>query len=47
MTERATALLRAEGLIKSYVGRRVVNEVTIQVSAGEVVGLLEIGRAHV
>ncbi len=40
MSERATALLRAEGLIKSYVGRRVVNEVTIQVSAGEVVGLL-------
>jgi lipopolysaccharide export system ATP-binding protein len=40
MTERASALLRAEGLIKSYVGRRVVNEVTIEVRAGEVVGLL-------
>src|ERR671930_26825 len=34
------ALLRAEGLIKSYAGRRVVNEVSIEVHAGEVVGLL-------
>jgi len=35
-----TALLRAERLTKSYGGRRVVNEVSIEVSAGEVVGLL-------
>lgn len=32
--------LRAEGLIKSYRGRKVVNEVSILVRAGEVVGLL-------
>ncbi len=40
MSEPATALLRAEGLTKSYVGRRVVDDVTIEVCAGEVVGLL-------
>jgi lipopolysaccharide export system ATP-binding protein len=40
MSEPATALLRAEGLTKSYVGRRVVDDVTIEVRAGEVVGLL-------
>jgi lipopolysaccharide export system ATP-binding protein len=40
MSEPATALLRAEGLTKSFVGRRVVDDVTIEVSAGEVVGLL-------
>jgi lipopolysaccharide export system ATP-binding protein len=34
------AVLRAERLVKSYAGRRVVNEVSIEVSAGEVVGLL-------
>jgi len=34
------ALLRAERLTKSYAGRRVVNEVSIEVHAGEVVGLL-------
>ena len=34
------ALLRAERLTKAYVGRRVVNEVSIEVRAGEVVGLL-------
>jgi len=33
-------LLRAEGLVKSYRGRRVVNRVHIQVQAGEIVGLL-------
>jgi lipopolysaccharide export system ATP-binding protein len=37
--ERA-ALLRAEGLTKSYSGRCVVNQVSIEVRAGEVVGLL-------
>ena len=40
MSEPGTALLRAEGLTKSYVGRRVVDDVTIEVRAGEVVGLL-------
>ncbi len=33
-------LLRADRLTKTYVGRRVVNEVSIAVRAGEVVGLL-------
>jgi lipopolysaccharide export system ATP-binding protein len=33
-------LLRAERLTKTYSGRRVVNEVSIEVRAGEVVGLL-------
>jgi lipopolysaccharide export system ATP-binding protein len=36
----AAALLRAERLTKAFGGRRVVNEVTIEVRAGEVVGLL-------
>jgi lipopolysaccharide export system ATP-binding protein len=40
MSEPAAARLRAEGLTKSYVGRRVVDDVTIDVQAGEVVGLL-------
>jgi lipopolysaccharide export system ATP-binding protein len=40
MSEASAAWLRAEGLTKSYVGRRVVNDVTISVQAGEVVGLL-------
>jgi len=34
------ALLRAERLTKAFAGRRVVNEVSIEVRAGEVVGLL-------
>jgi lipopolysaccharide export system ATP-binding protein len=33
-------LLRAEGLVKSYRGRRVVDGVSFQVAPGEVVGLL-------
>jgi lipopolysaccharide export system ATP-binding protein len=32
--------LKAEGLIKSYRGRKVVNDVSILVRAGEIVGLL-------
>jgi lipopolysaccharide export system ATP-binding protein len=36
----AAPVLRAERLTKSFAGRRVVNEVTIDVAAGEVVGLL-------
>jgi lipopolysaccharide export system ATP-binding protein len=34
------AVLRAERLVKTYVGRRVVNEVSVEVRAGEIVGLL-------
>ncbi len=38
---RATdSTLRSEGLVKSYRKRRVVNDVSIQVSQGEIVGLL-------
>ncbi len=33
-------LLRTEGLIKAYKSRRVVNDVSIQVGRGEIVGLL-------
>jgi lipopolysaccharide export system ATP-binding protein len=33
-------LLRAEGLVKTYRGRRVVDGVSLQVAPGEVVGLL-------
>ena len=40
MTEPSAAWLRADGLTKSFVGRRVVDDVTIAVRAGEVVGLL-------
>jgi lipopolysaccharide export system ATP-binding protein len=40
MNGHGAALLRAERLTKAYGGRRVVNEVTIEVHAGEVVGLL-------
>jgi len=32
--------LRAEDLIKSYKGRKVVNEITIELNRGEIVGLL-------
>jgi lipopolysaccharide export system ATP-binding protein len=34
------SVLRAERLVKIYAGRRVVNEVSIEVRAGEIVGLL-------
>ena len=34
------ALLRTENLVKAYRGRRVVNQVSIHVRAGEIVGLL-------
>lgn len=33
-------VLHAEGLVKAYRGRRVVNDVTIDVKPGEIVGLL-------
>ena len=33
-------LLKAEGLIKAYDGRRVVNDVAIEIHPGEIVGLL-------
>ena len=40
MNGRGAALLRAERLTKSFAGRQVVNDVTVGVAAGEVVGLL-------
>jgi lipopolysaccharide export system ATP-binding protein len=40
MNGRGAALLRAEGLNKSFGSRRVVNDVSIEVRAGDVVGLL-------
>ncbi len=40
MNGTGAAVLRAEHLTKSYGGRRVVNDVSIDVHAGEVVGLL-------
>ena len=33
-------MLRAEHLVKSYKGRRVVNDISVQVEQGEIVGLL-------
>ena len=36
----ANPLLRTEGLVKIYNGRRVVNGVDINVKSGEIVGLL-------
>lgn len=33
-------ILRAENLVKSYKGRRVVNDISVEVSQGEIVGLL-------
>ena len=38
--EIAIPLLRAEGLVKSFKRRAVVNDVSIELAAGEVVGLL-------
>ena len=38
--ERGELLLEVSGLVKSYSGRRVVDGVHFQVSAGEIVGLL-------
>ncbi len=35
-----TSLIRTEKLVKSYRGKKVVNEVDIHVNAGEIVGLL-------
>lgn len=34
------SVLKAEGVTKSYNGRRVVNEVSLEVNGGEIVGLL-------
>lgn len=39
-SEAALPALRAEGLVKSFRGRRVVDQVTLEVERGEVVGLL-------
>ena len=33
-------ILRAENLVKIYKGRRVVNDISVEVSQGEIVGLL-------
>ncbi|HSF52335.1 MAG TPA: ATP-binding cassette domain-containing protein, partial [Algoriphagus sp.] len=33
-------MLRAENLVKIYKGRRVVNDISVQVEQGEIVGLL-------
>ena len=35
-----TSLIRTEKLVKSYRGKKVVNEVNVHVNAGEIVGLL-------
>ena len=35
-----TSLIRTEKLVKSYRGKKVVNEVNVNVNAGEIVGLL-------
>ena len=40
MEARASRLLHAEGLVKIYGGRRVVDNVSLNVEAGEIVGLL-------
>jgi lipopolysaccharide export system ATP-binding protein len=40
MTERGPEILRTEGLVKAYRGRRVVDQVSIRVNEGEIVGLL-------
>ena len=40
MAEKDRILLKAEGLVKVYGGRRVVNNVSLDVHPGEVVGLL-------
>ena len=44
-------ILRTENLVKKYKKRTVVDNVSIEVHQGEIVGLLgpngEIGRAHV
>lgn len=37
---KGEVLVRAEKLVKTYHGRRVVSDVSIHVRAGEVVGLL-------
>jgi len=40
MNGQGASVLRADKLTKSYAGRRVVNDVSIEVRAGEIVGLL-------
>jgi lipopolysaccharide export system ATP-binding protein len=34
-------ILKATNLVKTYKGRKVVNDVSIQVEQGEIVGLLD------
>ena len=38
--EKAATLLRAEKLVKAFGGRRVVNEVSVEIKKGEIIGLL-------
>jgi lipopolysaccharide export system ATP-binding protein len=40
MGQTGTEILRTEGLVKAYKGRRVVDHVSITVNEGEIVGLL-------
>jgi lipopolysaccharide export system ATP-binding protein len=40
MANETSPLLKVEGLVKAYKGRRVVDGVSIHVNAGEIVGLL-------
>lgn len=40
MSNKQAPLMKTEKLVKSYRGRRVVNEVSMEVNAGEIVGLL-------
>lgn len=40
MTNDMTEVLSANGLVKAYKGRRVVDGMSMSVNAGEIVGLL-------
>ena len=40
-------LLTATNLVKSYGGRKVVDEVSLEVGEGEVVGLVDSGRLFI
>ncbi|MDO4560545.1 MAG: LPS export ABC transporter ATP-binding protein [bacterium] len=40
LIEKAATVLRADNLVKSFGGRRVVNEVSIEIKKGEIIGLL-------
>lgn len=40
LTEKSAETLRSEKLIKTYGGRKVVNEVSLNINKGEIIGLL-------